>query len=165
MLFSGLVRRKSVPMNTVTTVRRSVRTFKVTIKHARRAAIIVTTFALFAVRGGSRGGRCRRAHRRRFHVQRAALRTLVHEGAHRRRHGALVLGAAVRRHRIRRAVFRRRRREREEVMGLRRTGGGRLRLVRIRAGEGHPRAGMRQRLRTVRQPGDGRVEVGPTYLT
>lgn len=145
-------------MNTVA-VRRAIRAVKVTIKHAGRAALVFTTFALLA--GGGRG----------LHVVDAALLGVVHVGAHGGYHGALVLGAAARRqHRVGRAVLGRRRGEREDIVGLPAAGasrGRRLRLVGVRASEGHP--GTRvvsQGLGAVGgQPGvEGRVEVRPTDL-
>ena len=146
------------PVNTVA-IRRPVRAFKVTIKHAGCAPFIVTTFALFVVR--------RRADGRRLDVEGAALGvvggggTAVHESAHRRRH---VLGAGRRCHAVRRAVLRRRRREREDVVRLAGGGTRRLRFVGIAAAERHP-ARVAEGLRAVRQPRvEGGVEVRPAHL-
>lgn len=144
------------PVNTVG-IRSPVRAFKVTIKHAGGAPFIFTTFALLTAGA--------RPHPRRLHVQGAALRVVVHEGAHGGGHGALVLRARRRRHRVGGAVLGGRRREGEDVVGLGGRRARRLRLVGIAAAEGHPRPGVAQRLGPVRQPGgQRRVEVRPADL-
>lgn len=100
------LRRVRRPVNTVA-IRRPVRALKVTIKHAGGAPFIVTTFTLFVARYSYW-----------FNIKGTTLRILVHECSHRRCNGTLVFGTAIWRHGIRRAIFRRRRWKRKQIVGL-----------------------------------------------